>query len=96
MEWRIYENEEKEQLLKEYHESGKMIATFCREKKIGATTLSRWLKEERSFSNAGFAPMEVSDLQLEEGLFAIIDLGGVRIRIYQTVSVSYLKELAGC
>jgi hypothetical protein len=94
MNGRIYLEEEKEQFLKDFIDSGRSIRSFCKENKLGTATLHRWLTQKNAFREAGFSALEIRMPQAEEGLFASIELGGSIIRIYQPVPGSYLKELA--
>ena len=43
---RVYSDEEKEEYLAEYHESGKSKSEFSREKDIPTTTFRRWIDNE--------------------------------------------------
>ena len=43
---RVYSDEEKEEYLVEYHESGKSKSEFPREKGIPTTTFRRWIDNE--------------------------------------------------
>lgn len=95
MHGRIYREEEKEQFLKDFMESGKSIRSYCEEKRLGKATLHRWLTKRNKLKEPGFSAMEIRLPQVEEGLFASIESGVSVIRIYQPVPVSYLKELAG-
>lgn len=94
MHGRRFNEEEKEQFLKDFMDSGKSIRSFCKENKLGAATLYRWLTQKNAFKEDGFSALEIRMPQVEEGLFASIELGGSVIRIYQPVPVCYLKELA--
>ena len=49
---------EKQRLLKEWKESGKSAALFCREKEIRPTTFYGWIKRERKKSNTGFVQIK--------------------------------------
>jgi hypothetical protein len=95
MHGRIYSKEEREEFIKEYKESGKSLSVYCVEKKLGKSTLHRWLANERANNGQGFSSLEIRMLQPEDGLFASVDSGSAVIRIYQVVPSSYLKELAG-
>ena len=92
---RIYSKDEREDFIREFKESEKSLSVFCEEKKLGKSTLHRWLEKERANNGNGFSSLEIRMLQPEEGLFASVDSGSSLIRIYQVVPSSYLKELAG-
>lgn len=77
------------QLLQEQAGSGQSIKTFCAAHDIATGTFHNW-KHKYGLGSpqepAGFASLQVIP---EPGLFAIVGT----IKIYQSVSAAYLKEL---
>ena len=62
---RIYSDEEKEEYLAEYHESGKSKSEFSREKDIPTTTFRRWIDNE---NRSTYGMIDLNKLDKEKQL----------------------------
>lgn len=93
-----YTDEERRELIEEFHASGMKQVEFCREWNLNPKTLARWLRLERQES-------EVSFCEVELGASARID--EVRVRLPNRVEIvvpvttseqlgAVLREAAGC
>ena len=85
------------QLMEEFESSGAVtIAEFCEMNEISNATFHNWQKRYRSRNEnpSGFVSMKVTAFSAMEAgkpaLFAEV----TGIRLYRSVSASYLKELA--
>lgn len=82
---RHWNSEQRQQLLKQYRQSGMSRPVFCRKQGIGYSTLCAWLKKERASSagRQGVEAVEVSPLAwMNEPVAAEIGLaGGMRLRL---------------
>lgn len=81
-----------EQLLAEQAQSGQSARAFCAAHNIAVGTFYHWRErygKSGAREKAGFATVEIVRSK-DNGLFA--EVGG--IKIYQTVTAAYLKELS--
>jgi len=78
------------QLLEKYDQSGQSIKSFCASHNIANGTFHNWKHKYKNDIKElpGFAPVQVIP-STSTGLFAEVG----RIKIYQPVSATYLKEL---
>ena len=60
---RVYSDEEKEEYLAEYHESGKSKSEFSREKDIPTTTFRRWIDNE---NRSAYGMIDLNKLDKEK------------------------------
>jgi transposase-like protein len=54
-----YTEDERRELIKEYHASESTQAAFCREWNINPKTLARWLRAERQENEVSFCEVEL-------------------------------------
>jgi transposase-like protein len=94
-----YTDEERRELIEEFHASGLTQAAFCREWNLNSKTLARWLRIEREDNEVSFCEVELSS---EAG-----SADEVRIRLPNRIEVvvslassaalgALLREAAGC
>lgn len=55
-----YTDEERRELIEEFHASGLTQAAFCREWNLNSKTLARWLRLERDDNEVSFCEVEVA------------------------------------
>lgn len=84
-------------LLQAHQQSGLSIQAFCVERNIATGNFHRWKKQYSQEaiasqpSVAGF-----SSLQIDQSTSGVLFAEVKGVKLYQPVSVAYLKELASC
>jgi transposase-like protein len=94
-----YTEEERRELIEEFHASGIKQAAFCREWNINPKTLARWLRLERQEKEVSFCEVElpVNDSRGDE--LRIYLPNGVKVALHVASSTDLggiLREAAGC
>ncbi len=94
-----YSEEERRELVQEFHSSDLTQAAFCREWNLNSKTLARWLRIERDENETSFCEVELSG--------EAVSVDEVRIRLPNRIEVvvpfassaalgALLREAAGC
>jgi transposase-like protein len=94
----FYTEEERRELIGEFHASGMKQADFCREWNINPKTLARWLRLDRQEAEPSFCEVELA---------APLRTGQVRVRLPNGIELmvpvatpeglaTLLREAAGC
>ncbi len=85
--------DEKQKLLKEWKESGKNAAVFCREKEIRPTTFYGWIKREKKKNNSGFVEIKRSEKSFPASEIIIIEKGTLKINLLASLIESHLEKV---
>ncbi|VGO16230.1 hypothetical protein PDESU_04821 [Pontiella desulfatans] len=94
-----YTDEERRELIKEYHASESTQAAFCREWNINPKTLARWLRAERQENEVSFCEVELKQdppvtdelrIDLPNGVKVMLNIGSA------DELGRVLREAAGC
>ena len=88
--WRT--REQKEEIIRQWQQSGKSRKEFCQEIGITYNSLVGWCKQLKDKkTSTGFTEVKINQ---STGLFAQLHLpGGIKIDFYQSVSVEYFQSL---
>ena len=94
-----YTQEERRELIEEFHASGATQAAFCREWNINPKTLARWLRLERQDHDVSFCEVELRNDAPTNDELRICLPNGVDVMLKITSSENLggiLREAAGC
>lgn len=94
-----YTEDERRELIKEYHASESTQAAFCREWNINPKTLARWLKIEREEADISFCEVELPADPPEADDLTICLPNGVQVILKCALHKqlgTVLREAAGC
>ena len=93
-----YTEDERRELIEEFHASGMKQAAFCREWSINPKTLARWLRLERQGQAVSFCEVELSTNDARSELRICLPNGvEVSVKVSSTDQLGLvLKEAAGC
>ena len=86
--------EQKEEIIRLWQESGKSRKVFCQDYGITYNSLVGWCKQLKDKKTSpGFSELKIKEVT---GLFAQLQLpGGIKIEFYQSVPAEYLQSLIG-
>ena len=94
-----YTDEERRELIEEFHASGLTQAAFCREWNINPKTLARWLQVERQDNEVAFCEVELSNDTVlpDEVRVCLPNRVEVVIPVASPKDLGFvLREAAGC
>jgi Transposase len=88
--WRT--REQKEEIIRQWQQSGKSRKVFCQEVGVTYNSLVSWCKQMKDQqASQGFTEVKIKE---STGLFAQIQLpGGIKIDFFQSVPAEYLQSL---
>jgi len=94
-----YSDEERQELIGEFHSSDLTQAAFCREWNINPKTLARWLRIERDENEVSFCEVEVGSTSSPENKVRVDLPNGIKVIVPIGSSQelgNLLREAAGC
>jgi len=92
----IFTDQQKQELIEQWKQSGKTKIDFCKERDLKYFSFVGWSsdkkKKKRSVDNSSFVPVKIS--RNTEALFAQLTLkNGAILNIYHPVEAGYLSAL---
>ena len=94
-----YTEDERRELIREFHASESTQAAFCREWNINPKTLARWLRVERQENEVSFCEIELQQDPAAVNELKIYLQNGIKVML--TIASAedlgcILREAAGC
>ena len=74
-----YTEEERRELIEEFHSSDLTQAAFCREWNLNSKTLARWLRIERDENEVSFCEVEVENTSTPENTVRVYLSNGIEV-----------------
>lgn len=85
--------EQRKALILEFKSSGKTISDWCKERGIGKSTLSKWLKDTayKPKPEQNWIPVQINSLEIKDTL--TIEIGRCKIKVDASFSKPLLAEI---
>jgi len=94
-----YTEEERRELIEEFHSSDLTQAAFCREWNLNSKTLARWLRIERDENEVSFCEVELENTSAPENTVRVYLPNGIEVIVPVTSPESLghvFREAATC
>ena len=93
-----YTEEERQELINEFHASGMKQVEFCREWNLNPKTLARWLRLERQENDVSFCEVELgASPRIDEVRVCLSNRVEIMVPVATREQLgTVLREVAGC